>query len=268
MKIFKRVVTALTTAGLIIGALLALRFCCEGATAMKVVKPVVILLAFLVQLEFSQMVSRKYPIMTWPGVIAGTVYLVSCFYGWTPLLAETVFALGVCALCGKSDRPVAAFATTVLGFFYIPFMLKYLVMIPCMPCAAANPPDLMWLFYVLAIIKISDMGGFAFGVAFGKHKMCPSVSPNKSWEGMAGSIFASCLISWAFTPFTGYRLGTALAFGTAAAILGTLGDLVESRIKRECGVKDSATFMPAGMGGFLDMFDSLLFAPALIFPYL
>jgi len=264
MKIFKRVATALTTAGLIIGALLALRFCCEPTTAMKVLKPVVILMAFLVHLEFSQMVSKKYPIMVWPGVIAGVVYMASCFYGLTTCINEIVFVLALCALFGRSDRPVAAFATTVLGLVYIPWMLKYLVMIPCV----ARPPDLMWLFYVVAIIKISDMGGFAFGVAFGKHKMCPSISPNKSWEGMAGSIFASCLISWAFTAFTGFPRWKALAFGAAAAVVGTLGDLVESRIKRECGVKDSATFMPAGMGGFLDMFDSLLFAPALLFPFL
>lgn len=264
MKILKRVVTALTTAGLIVGALLALRFCCEPATAMKVLKPVVILLAFLVQVEYGQMVSKKYPVMVWPGVIAGFVYLVSSFYGWTTCVNEILFLLALCALFGRSDRPIAAFATTVLGFFYIPWMLRYFVMIPCL----ATPPDLMWLFYILAIIKISDMGGFAFGVAFGRHKMCPSISPNKSWEGMAGSIFASCLISWAFTCFTGFPLWKSLAFGAAAAMIGTLGDLVESRMKRECGVKDSSTFMPAGMGGFLDMFDSLLFAPAILFPFI
>ena len=127
--------------------------------------------------------------------------------------------------------------------------------------------------YVVAIIKISDMGGFAFGLGskkiFGNnHKMCPTISPNKSWEGLAGSVFASCLISCAFIPMTGFIWYKALAFGVAAALIGTLGDLVESRFKREVDVKDSATFMPAGLGGFLDMFDSLVFAPALFFPFL
>ena len=67
---------------------------------------------------------------------------------------------------------------------------------------------------------------------------------------------------------TGFIWYKALAFGVAAALIGTLGDLVESRFKREVDVKDSATFMPAGLGGFLDMFDSLIFAPALFFPFL
>lgn len=125
------------------------------------------------------------------------------------------------------------------------------------------------LLYVIAIVKISDMGGFAFGVSaqrlFGRtRKLCPSVSPNKSWEGLFGSVFGSCLVSCAFLPLTQFGVPKALAFGVAAALVGTLGDLVESKLKRWVGVKDSATFMPAGLGGFLDMFDSLLLAPALL----
>jgi phosphatidate cytidylyltransferase len=125
------------------------------------------------------------------------------------------------------------------------------------------------LLYLIAIVKISDMGGFAFGVGamklFGRtHKLCPTISPNKSWEGLFGSVFASCVISCAFLPVTHFAVPKALAFGVAAAILGTAGDLVESKLKRWVGVKDSATFMPAGLGGFLDMFDSLLIAPAVL----
>lgn len=125
------------------------------------------------------------------------------------------------------------------------------------------------LLYVIAIVKISDMGGFAFGVSAQRlrgrtHKLCPSVSPNKSWEGLFGSVFGSCLVSCAFLPLTQFGVLKALAFGVAAALVGTLGDLVESKLKRWVGVKDSATFMPAGLGGFLDMFDSLLLAPALL----
>ena len=264
MKHMKRTVTALTVAGLLIGALLALRNYASETVQLHVVKPVVIALAFLAQLEFSQMTAKKYPILVWPGVIAGAVYLVSVFYGYDNCLAPIVFALAVTALFSKTDRPIAAFATTVLGIVYIPMMLAYLFWVPLRPGAF----DLMWLFYILAIVKISDMGGFAFGVTLGKHKMCPAISPNKSWEGMAGSVFASCLISAAFIPFTHFGVVKALAFGVAAAVTGTLGDLVESRVKRECGVKDSATFMPAGMGGFLDMVDSLVFAPALLHSFL
>lgn len=127
------------------------------------------------------------------------------------------------------------------------------------------------LFYLVAVVKISDMGGFAFGVTAahvlkgGTHKLCPSVSPNKSWEGLFGSLFGSCLVSCAFLPVLGGGWGRALAFGVIAALAGTAGDLVESRFKRWVGVKDSATMsFTNGMGGLLDMFDSLLFAPAVL----
>ena len=132
----------------------------------------------------------------------------------------------------------------------------------------------LMMLYIIAIIKISDMGGFAAGVSTaklmkgGNHKMCPTISPNKSWEGLAGSVAASCILSCCFIPITHFVWYKALAFGVTAALVGTFGDLVESKFKRWVGVKDSSTFMPAGMGGLLDMFDSLLFAPAVLLPFI
>ena len=142
-----------------------------------------------------------------------------------------------------------------------------------LPLAAKWHGNLMML-YLIAIVKISDMGGFAAGVSTaklmkgGNHKMCPTISPNKSWEGLAGSVAASCILSCCFIPITHFVWYKALAFGVTAALVGTFGDLVESKFKRWVGVKDSSTFMPAGMGGLLDMFDSLLFAPAVLLPFI
>ena len=155
-----------------------------------------------------------------------------------------------------------------------PFLLGALIIMICLsalPAIAAHHGNLMML-YVIAIIKISDMGGFAAGVSTaklmkgGNHKMCPTISPNKSWEGLAGSVAASCVPSCCFMPITGFIWWKALAFGVTAALVGTFGDLVESKFKRWVGVKDSATFMPAGLGGLLDMFDSLIIAPAVLLP--
>ena len=134
----------------------------------------------------------------------------------------------------------------------------------------------LMLLYVVMIVKFSDVGGFAFGLSSaklmkgGNHKMCPSISPGKSWEGMAGSIFASCLVSLCWMPYgTGYTLAKTLALGATAAVVGTCGDLVESKFKRWVGVKDSAAFkITNGMGGLLDMFDSLIFTPAVLYPFL
>ena len=127
------------------------------------------------------------------------------------------------------------------------------------------------LLYVVAIVKFSDVGGFAVGTATsrlmkgGNHKMCPSVSPAKSWEGLLGSLAFSCIVSCSFIPATHFAVGKSLALGAVAALVGTAGDLVESKFKRWVGVKDSSTMrITNGMGGFLDMLDSLLIAPAVL----
>jgi phosphatidate cytidylyltransferase len=202
-----------------------------------------------------------------PGVAAGIVYLATKVYGGWDTLVPVVFALALWTLFKKGDKPIERLAVTLLSFFYVPFMIGFFLDVARV--------EVMLLFSLLALTKISDMGGFAFGLAFCKHKMCPSVSPKKSWEGMAGSIFGSCLIATLFWYLAGqcalprlafwknFSLCQMLLIGSSIAVFGTLGDLVESRFKRECEVKDSATFMPAGMGGFLDMFDSILFIPAL-----
>lgn len=129
----------------------------------------------------------------------------------------------------------------------------------------------LMLLYIVAIVKFSDVGGFAIGTATaklmkgGNHKMCPTISPGKSWEGLIGSIIFSCAVSCAFVGATHFCLGKMLVLGFAAAILGTMGDLIESKFKRWVGVKDSSAMkITNGMGGILDMVDSLLIAPVVI----
>lgn len=271
--VVKRIVTALSTAIFVVVALLWL--------PLSVVNFALVALVALVQLEFMQMLSKKHETMPIVGVALGVALMASANYPvklpehWSLVhllrLAPYVFGglfvlMWMRALFGRFSSPLAAVGTTLLSVVYIPGMLLAL-------CAIPSFYGVKMLLYVIAIIKISDMGGFAFGLGSKKlfgdnHKMCPSISPNKSWEGMFGSIFASCLISCLFMPMTAFGFGKSLALGVIAAVVGTLGDLVESRFKRECEVKDSATFMPAGLGGFLDMFDSLIFAPAVLFPFL
>jgi phosphatidate cytidylyltransferase len=181
-------------------------------------------------------------------------------------MAILVFLLAVRVLFdSKRERPIETLAVTTLGFLYLPVMLSYFVLIP-------KIHGVMALLYVVALVKFSDMGGFAIGILFGRHRLCPSISPNKTWEGLFGSLLAASLMSTLFKLTTAYvgafSWPRVFSFACAAAVVGTLGDLVESRMKRDCGVKDSATFMPAGLGGFLDMFDSLVFAPALFLPFL
>ena len=131
------------------------------------------------------------------------------------------------------------------------------------------------LLYVIAIVKFSDVGGFAFGLTSaklmkgGNHKLCPTISPNKSWEGLLGSVAVSSFVSCLFMGATGFGWGKSLALGAAAALLGTAGDLVESKFKRWVGVKDSSAMkMTNGLGGILDMIDSLLIAPPVLLAFL
>lgn len=258
--VVKRTIAALTTAALVVCAMVFVPF--------KFALPVAILLAALVQLEFYQMIARKHETIAWLGVGMGLVMLCGTFYAdagsrnIAALLLGCGFAVSwLVALFGRYRSPLVALGTTWLGIIYIPLMLTFFIM-------TAKCHGMLMLLYIVAIVKFSDMGGFAVGMAFGKHKMCPTISPKKSWEGMAGSIVGSVMMSLTFIPITGFVWWKAAAFGVVAAIVGTLGDLVESRFKRECEVKDSATFMPAGMGGFLDMFDSLIFAPAVLLPFI
>ena len=294
--IAKRTVTALLTAA----GVVALFLWCP----LKAIPPVLVVLSALVQLEFYMMV-RKYEPVTWFGIFIGVVWMAasaaypaadisitSFLIGLPIFFVAAFFILALIVLfSGRRASPVGALASTWAGFFYVPFMMSFFLRMiqTAGGTTLLDPPwfampetrvGLYTLFAFLAAAKVSDMGGFAFGMALGRHKMCPSISPKKSWEGFAGSVLGACLVSALFTwvavrggwaadcPF--WRFATyprAGAAGILIATFGTLGDLVESRFKREFGVKDSGSFMPAGMGGFLDMFDSILFIPALAYPF-
>lgn len=210
---------------------------------------------------------------TLTGLLVGAI--VICAILFTPPKAVVPVIAGLIALSimeyllllkKKFDRPVpAALLALVAGVALIFAGFSMLA-------ATVDKFGNVMLLYVIAIVKFSDVGGFAFGLTSakcmkgGNHKMCPGISPNKSWEGMAGSIFLSSLVSCCFIPATHFAPVKAIAFGVAAAVLGSLGDLIESKFKRWIGVKDSSSMkITNGMGGFLDMFDSLLVAPAVLY---
>lgn len=115
----------------------------------------------------------------------------------------------------------------------------------------------------IAAVVFSDIGGYVAGVLFGKHPMAPVISPKKSWEGFGGSIVfavAAAVLMCVFTLDVAWWVGVVL--GVAMVAVGTCGDLVESLIKRDVGIKDMSSFLP-GHGGVMDRLDSLLLsAPA------
>jgi phosphatidate cytidylyltransferase len=115
-----------------------------------------------------------------------------------------------------------------------------------------------WTLASIIIVVVTDIGAYASGLAFGKHKLAPTISPAKTWEGFAGSIVvavvAGILLGWLML---GQPWWVGLVMGVLLALVGTMGDLTESLIKRDLGVKDISTWLP-GHGGFLDRLDSIL----------
>jgi len=122
---------------------------------------------------------------------------------------------------------------------------------------------------VLATIWICDTAAFHAGTAMGRHKLFPRVSPNKSWEGtIFGFVFAiAAAIAAKYIVLEYMSLRDALVMGVVVGIFGQLGDLVESLMKRDAGVKDSSNLLP-GHGGVFDRFDSLLFVAPILYLYL
>lgn len=130
-------------------------------------------------------------------------------------------------------------------------------------------PEYRNLFFILfIIIASSDMGAYAIGSLFGKHKIAPHISPGKSWEGFFGGFIAACLglatILWMQEKVFSWPI--IIGFSFLMCIIGTCGDLFESWLKRRAQIKDSGRILP-GHGGFLDRFDSVLFAVIIFYVF-
>lgn len=147
-------------------------------------------------------------------------------------------------------------AETVFGAVYTGFLLSYLVLIRQFDAGG------MWLALALVVsVWASDVAAYFIGSLVGRHKLAPHISPKKSWEGFFAGVFA-CVAVWAFSPMlpgVEIETSTALLVGVGVALSAVIGDLAESRMKREAGIKDSGTSLP-GHGGFLDRLDSLILA--------
>lgn len=183
----------------------------------------------------------------------------------------------------REKAPLETAGATLFGFLYIPFMLGFFIRLAqwgaTTPFALTNT-GVMLAGYLAAVVKMSDIGGYFLGSLCGKHKLFPRISPAKTWEGLAGGLLFSALTSLGFVlvahhytdapVLAALRLFTpvqAFLVGLLLAGVGVVGDLIESMIKRAVKQKDSAALFP-GMGGFLDTFDSLLFAPAALYAVL
>ncbi|WP_343005104.1 MULTISPECIES: phosphatidate cytidylyltransferase [unclassified Collinsella] len=149
-------------------------------------------------------------------------------------------------------------AITVFGAAYTGLLFSSVVVIRA---SYLGTEGALLTLGVMGSVWVNDATAYIFGSQFGKHKMAPRISPNKSWEGFVGGLLGSCLtwIALYALKVCGIRLLLALIGGLVCGVSGVIGDLFESRLKRAVGVKDSGNLIP-GHGGLLDRSDSMLFA--------
>lgn len=152
------------------------------------------------------------------------------------------------------------FAITVSGSLYVGWLGSYLVLLRGLP----EPQGLIWTLVVIFSAAITDTGGYFFGSLFGKHKIAPSISPKKSWEGYFGGILFGGLFTWLATVILHIYFPEiigihGLIIGTVLSIFVPFGDLAESMFKRQFQIKDTSHILP-GHGGILDRIDSSLWA--------
>ena len=248
---------------------------------------IMVLLAGAGLAEFYGLVGKRDLVsFKYCGIFGGVLLMVGTFYNLTGKLGisnsparvndfETsfliLFVLGLCVrqfVSRSSTSGILAISTTLFGLMYVPWLLNFIQKINFFP----NVDGHFYLLYFVLITKFSDTGAYAVGSLIGKHKMIPRISPGKTWEGFGGAIVVSTIASLVFVHFAHEKMPAmnwvhAIVLGVLLSSTAVIGDLIESLFKREAGVKDSGRFFP-GIGGVLDLLDSLLFNAPIMYLYL
>lgn len=164
---------------------------------------------------------------------------------------------------GRSDTPLHRMAKAALGIGILVSTWLALVVLHGRPDQGPH-----WVLFVMFLVWVADSGAYFSGRAFGQRKLAPAVSPGKTWEGVYGALGASALLAFGYAWWLGLRAGTFTGFVLVCLVtvlFSIIGDLLESLLKRQQGVKDSGSLIP-GHGGVLDRTDSLLAAaPVFLF---
>ena len=180
-----------------------------------------------------------------------------------PMLLTSAVALSLALLLvlPKKEGAATGWAWTMAGILYVGWLLSLLV-------ALRIEAGRGWVYLALLATFGSDTAAYFIGRAFGRHKLAPRISPGKTWEGAVGGLLGAVIISLLFTLPTPVQLPLeyveAVLLGLLISAAGQVGDLAESLLKRNAGVKESGGLLP-GHGGLLDRMDSILFAGAVVY---
>jgi len=170
------------------------------------------------------------------------------------ILAAGAYFVGTTTTVEKLGLFPAAFATTLIGVFYVAFPLGFLFRV-----RVEDGP--FYLYFLFAVVFVGDTGAFFVGKPLGRHKMTPIASPNKTWEGSAGGFLfaAAAAVLARFILFPELPIATAVLTALVVEAAAQVSDPLESLFKRAVGVKDATNSLP-GHGGFFDRIDSLILA--------
>jgi len=239
--------------------------------------------------EFYRMLDhRELPNFKITGMICGAFMLAGSFYYFAKIgpagsydfeIAVLLFFL--LTMFGRQmfarlrhDEPLQTMAYTLFGLLYVLWLFNFTTKILYLTPRAAGGAvtGQFYLLYLIAVTKFSDMGAYLIGSALGRHLMTPHISARKTWEGFFGALVLALLCSLGLFKLMPGHLSMlnwthAIVLGLLLGFAAMIGDLAESIVKRSTGVKDSGRFLP-GIGGALDLIDSLLFTAPLLFFYL
>ena len=195
------------------------------------------------------------------------IHWAALFYLWIPLYVFILISIRM-VMASNVNGFLKNLAVLQYGLMTTVYALGYLGLLAIIPMKY-NPQGgaLGLLFFILVFTVSNDFIQMFSGKTFGKHKIIPKVSPNKTWEGLIGGVIGSTILAVIMgrllTPFS---VGQLIFLGSALSVFGFFGDVTMSAIKRDLGVKDTSSLIP-GHGGILDRLDSLLFTAPLFFHY-
>lgn len=226
--------------------------------------------------EFFHMIKRKgIPIYSYFGIFIGCLIPLTIYSrfeltrNWEFLFIVLAFLTILLFQFARNDNSnaIVGISTTMFGVFYVSWLFSFLIRVRFL---LPGFEGVKLACFIVIVTKVGDIGALLVGSLWGKHPLFPRVSPNKSVEGCIGSFtfsIAAAVLCYGLLPAGLLPLWKVALMGAFFGAMGQLGDICESLIKRDCNMKDSGKFLP-GLGGVLDIIDSLLFSVPLFYLYM
>ncbi|MDN4172865.1 phosphatidate cytidylyltransferase [Nocardioides sp. SOB77] len=258
---------AVTSAVVLLGAIAASLFFWKTAF-MVIVAVAVVVAIWELRRGFS---AKGIDLPEQPLMVGGVVMVVVAYFYGAPALVTATAVSALATMLWLLRRGIDGYVqnatASVFTLVYVPFLGSFVALLLAEGGtglggdgggAGLGDPGVQGIIAFILVTIASDIGGYVAGVLFGKHPLAPVISPKKSWEGFAGSLVFTVAAGWALVTYLldgDWWVGIAL--GVIAVVMATLGDLCESVIKRDLGIKDMSQVVP-GHGGLMDRLDSLL----------